>query len=255
MAIKSAPMPFVDWKALVQASDPLKAATRARYRTLVGRGITHGVTTSVHETHLLSGKRTFHSVLTLLAIKADQAGDTDGQRFLSDAASRFERTYGDRLAAWLASEPAKTLPEADWFAEAARDTWRSLDQWTRLRDVVFASGFLASTDAESAHVDVTTTRSGEHIELLLPRELVDQSGVREGDPVWVFRRMIGHAAVIDLLAAVNLEVAPSGDEETDEEEAARRYIAGPGALPSKTELEKLIDIASTRPRRKIRVAG
>ncbi len=255
MAMDSAPMPFVDWKALVQASDPLRSATRARYRTLVSRGTTHGVTASVHEAHRLSGKRTFHSVLALLAIKADQAGDTDGQRFLSDSASKFERTYGDRLAAWLASEPAETLPEADWFAEAARDTRRSLDQWTRLRDVVFASGVLASTDGESAHVDVTTTRSGERIELLLPRELVDQSGVREGDPVWVFRRMIGHAAVIDLLAAVNLEVTPDGVEETDEEEAARRYMAGPGALPSKTELEELINIASTRPQRKIRVAG
>ena len=71
----------------------------------------------------------------------------------------------------------------------------------------------------------------------------------------MFRRMIGHAAVIDLLAAVNLEVTPDGVEETDEEEAARRYMAGPGALPSKTELEELINIASTRPQRKIRVAG
>lgn len=135
MAMNSAPMPFVDWRALVQASDPLKPATRARYRTLVGRGITHGVTASVHDAHRLSGKRTFHSVLALLAIKADQAGDADGQRFLSDAASRFERTYGDRLTAWLASETAENLPEADWFTEAAQDTRRSLDQWTRLRDV------------------------------------------------------------------------------------------------------------------------
>lgn len=203
--------------------------------------------------------------------------------YLSNEASRLEGRYASVLSDFLARHTTEDLPDADFFARLVKDTSDALQQWGRLPDLVFASGLLAEIDPDSAHIEAVT-RDGTAIDLLLPRLLTEGRGITVGDPVLVFRRYVGHAAVVDVLPALTVKQAESGeiemswpkadaDDDADADDAesqaseaevaqryelgsaARRYRTGPGALPSKTELEALIDIASTRPPRTIRLAG
>ena len=208
--IKTLPQPIVDWTTVLESSEPLKDATRARYRTLLKHGVaSKGLTVALRGQGRLVGKRTFHSVLAALAVRADKAGDTTGATYLSNEASRLEGRFASVLSEFLARHAAEDLPDADFYADLVKDTSDSLAHWGRLPDLVFASGLVAETDQDSAHIEAMT-RDGTPIELLLPRLLTEERGITVGDPVLVFRRLVAHAAVIDVLPALTVKQTESG---------------------------------------------
>ena len=262
---KTLPLPVVEWKALAQSSEPLKEASRSRYRTLLKHGIaSRGVTTAVRGDTRLAGRRTFHSVLAALAVRAEQAGDTTGAAYLSKEATLLEERYADGLSEFLLNETPDNLPNAEFYWRLLRDTSRALDGWTSVARLVFASGRLTSSDAESAHIE-GTTMSGNPVELLLPRFLTDEQGLSQGDAVWVFRRLVGHAAVVDVIPAIavdetDLVETPKAELFQDrgyeaEAEAAKRYADGPGALPTRTDLARLIQASEDLPVQLIKLVG
>lgn len=256
------PKPVVDWTALTQASDPLRKTTRGRYRALLKRGVgSRGfIATPQGGNGRLAGKRTFHSVLAALAVRADRAGDSAGAEYLTAAAARLERRYGARLREYLRWNPPEDLPDADFYANLLRDTSDAVDHWARIDEVLFAAGEVSETGNDSARIVATTTRNGVMIELLLPSSLVET--LHRGDAVWVFRNLVGHAAVVDVLPAVPAADFGSptkeslGDSEDREEEAAAaRYAAGPGAKPSREELRKMVEAAESESFPRIDLVG
>ena len=91
----------------------------------------------------------------------------------------------------------------------------------------------------------------------LPRSLADGSGLHQGDHVWIFRRTIGSAALLDLLPAV---VMIDSDDSAPSYEGAARGLAylnsGGGGLPTVAEAQFLrARHARTTPRRVVRPAG
>jgi hypothetical protein len=107
------------------------------------------------------------------------------------------------------------------------------------------------------------TRDGKAIELLLPRLLTEERGITAGDPVLVFRRFVGHAAVVDVLPALTVKETESGEiemtwpEATEsqptEAQVAKRYEEGPAALLTDFDLERLVDAARGKPARRIKI--
>lgn len=265
--IKTLPQPIVEWTTVLESSEPLKDASRARYRTLLKHGVaSNGLTVAVRGKGRLAGKRTFHSVLAALAIRAEKAGDTTGAAYLSNEASRLEGHYAILLTDFLARHTTEDLPDADFYARLVKDTSEALRQWGRLPDLVFASGLLAETDQDSAHIEAVT-RDGKAIELLLPRLLTEERGITAGDPVLVFRRFVGHAAVVDVLPALTVKQTESGEIEMTwpeaeadatesqptEAQVAKRYEEGPAALLTDFDLERLVDAARGKPARRIKI--
>jgi len=266
--IKTLPQPIVEWTTVLESSEPLSDATRARYRTLLKHGVaSKGLTVAVRGNGRLNGKRTFHSVLAALAIRAEKAGDTNGAAYLSNEASRLEGRYASLLGDFLARHTTEDLPDADFYARLVKDTSEALRQWGRLPDLVFASGILAKTDQDSAHIEAVTA-----IDLLLPRLLTEQHGITAGDPVLVFRRLVGHAAVVDVLPALTVKQTESGEIEVlwpeansdeansdtaetapTEAQLAKRYEEGPAALLGDDDLERLVDAARGKPARRIKI--
>lgn len=271
--ITTLPQPVVEWMTVLQSFEPLKEASRARYRTLLKHGVTSkGLTVAVRRKGHLAGKRTFHSVLAALAVRAEQTGDIAGAAYLGKEASLLEARYASVLTAFLARHTTDELPVADFYAPLVKATSEALRHWGRLADLVFAAGVLAETDQDSAHIEAVT-RDGTAIDLLLPRLLIEEQGITAGDPVLVFRRLVGHAAVVDVLRGLTVEQTESGEIElslskahtiTDsqltaaqptEAEVAKRYESGPGALLSEADLSRLAGVARGKTARRIKILG
>lgn len=266
--VKTLPLPVVEWTTVVRSAEPLKKASRSRYRTLLKHGIaSEGVTAALRGSTRLAGRRTFHSVLAALAVRAQQAGDAPGAAYLSKAATQLERRYAAELSEFLLRDTPENLPTADFYWPLMRDTDTALEGWESQTALVFATGRLAKTDGDSAHIEAITS-TGEEVELLLPRLLTDEQGINNGDSVWVFRRLVGHAAVVDVLPAVAVTQTDSGaiemlyqpsTEELDDQEyeaqAARQYAGGPGAPFSDDDLTRLVKASETLPVRRIKILG
>lgn len=267
--IKTLPQPVVEWTTVLESSDPLKEASRARYRVLLKHGVaSKGLTVAVRGQGRLTGKRTFHSVLAALAVRAETTGDTEGAAYLSREASRLEGHYASLLCDFLARHTTEDLPDADFYARLVVDTSEALREWGRLPDLVFASGILVEVDQDSARIEAVR-RDGRAIDLLLPRQLTEQQGITAGDPVLVFRRLVGRAAVVDVLPALTVEQAESGEIEMSwpevvadadttesqpsEAQVAKLYEAGPGALLTDVDLNRLVDTAHEKSARRIRI--
>lgn len=267
--IKTLPQPVVEWTTVLESSEPLKEASRARYRILLKHGVaSKGLTVAVRGQGRLAGRRTFHSVLAALAVRAEKTGDTTGAAYLSQEASRLEGRYASLLCDFLARHTTEDLPDADFYACLVKDTSEALRQWGRLPDLVFASGLLAETDQDSAHIEAVR-RDGTAIDLLLPRQLTEQQGITAGDPVLVFRRLVGRAAVVDVLPALTVKQTESGEIEMSwpdadadadttesqptEAQVAKRYEEGPGALLTGVDLNRLVDTARGKSARRIKI--
>ena len=262
---RTIPDPLVDWKVVLRAADPLKEPTRARYRNLIKGGVASGgVTTPVRgATRGLAGKKTLHSVLAALAVRADRAGDHDGARLLSDAALQLEQRFAARISAFLLHDAPENLPRADFFHDLVLDTDVALEAWGRLDSVLFGSGRVADITGGDAHVWVTKA-DGESTDMLIPAELIRAQGIETGGDVWVFRTVVASASVVDLLPAIALDNKPSGDaavidmELSDKEYEAKLaadYNAGSGVPPSIEELNRLVASAKTKPSRTITLVG
>jgi hypothetical protein len=261
---RTIPDPVVDWKVVVRAADPLRDPTRARYRRLLSGGIaSKGVSAPVKgTTRGLGGRRTFHSVLAALAVRADRAGDPDGAKLLSDAASLLEERFGARIADFLLHSAPENLPRADFFHDLVLDTDVALKSWGRLDTVLFGSGPVTDTSRSDAHVWLTKP-DGESTDMLIPLALTDAQGIGQGSEVWVFRTIVASASVVDVLPAIDVN-DPSGeqtmldtelDDKTYEAKLAADYSAGSGAVPSLDERNRLIANAQSRGVHRVSLVG
>lgn len=255
------PVPVVDWTAVVQAADPLSKPTRGRYRTLLKGGLgSRGFTTPVPAAGgRLAGKRTFHSVLAALAFRADRAGDEEGAEYLTETAERLERRYSGQLREFLRRDSLEELPKAEFYDELVADTRAAVSQWRHLTDVLFATGEIIDTARGSARIEAVTADKGARVELLLPASLVE--AMHSGDSLWVFRSLVGRAAVVDVLPAVSgplhsgSQPGPKEDEDDDEVRVAARYASGPGAMPNQHEMRELIRLVEDRPFPQLTLVG
>lgn len=261
---RTIPMPLVTWEAVVSTSDPTRRPTRAQIRTLRKNGlVSGGVRVQRRREGRAAGSHTYYSTLYALAIKAAQAGDARGAQVLRERGERIEERFAAHIRKYLADHALRTLDEAPFFEALASETEDALDEWSRdyRPDFIFATGHVELIIDEFAIIGAK--RWGDDadpgVEIDLPRSLLDATDLGVGDYVWVFRRMLGTAAVLELLPAV--PTGPDDSEQADpaEDERARgaRYLeSGAGARPTAAEIRFLRDREpGSVPRRLVRPVG
>lgn len=217
----SIPTPVVDSGKIQAASNSAQTLSRARYRALISKGIVSpGFTVAIRGATRLRGSRKYHSVLAMLAIKAELAGDDEGASYLGGAATKIEERFKERIADYLRSHPIAALPAADFFEDLSEATSDALARWRRLRDVVFADGEVSGIDNDDVRI-AGTTSAGQSVEVLLPAVLATSQEIGIGDSVWVFRTLAGATAVIEIVPAVQYE--------DDHDDDGGRYYLEQGA--------------------------
>ncbi|MFC5266222.1 hypothetical protein ACFPJ1_29250 [Kribbella qitaiheensis] len=269
MSLTTIPAPVVPWTTVVATSDPTREPTRAKKRTLKEKGLlSEGLHVQSRQGGRAAGSQTYHSALFALAIQAKQAGDEAGAKTLSRRGSAIEKRFDLRIRKFLTNHSLEELDEAPFYAALVAITEEAIEAWDRFPDVVFAIGrvhevFQTSVVIEAKHLDA-------HFDVDLPRELLEQSGISQGDYVWLFRRIMGSAAVLNVLPAVSASTdedarpaeihTPRGSNRggTAESADAQRYLTtGPGAQPTAAEAEFLLSLPSEaiQSRRAVRPAG
>lgn len=231
----TAPQPFVDWRELASAADPVHPPTRARYRRLLSDLPAQGVATPVRADHGVAGSRKLHSVLSLLAIHAHQAGDEDGAATLSVGASALEAAFASQLA-----DLGREGHAQDWLADARRRTAEVIDRWPGLDRVLLAEGRIR--ESLDAYVLIASTAKGHQgdDQILVPAELAAEHSLTVGNDVWVLQRRLGRAVVIELLPAAPL----------DEDWVDVAGTTGLESMPTSSELAQMsVDVAHKPPRR------
>lgn len=260
---RTVPDPIVDWTMVLRASDPLRTPTRARYRHLLTGSVgSQGVSAPLKgPTRGLAGRRTFHSVLAVLAVRAERSGDSEGATLLSKEATKLEARFADQLAEFLLHEAPEHLPRADFFPDLIWETGIALSRWYRLDEVLFGEGRVTDTTGSDAHVWVTKA-DGEGADMLFPVELTHAQGIEAGSSVWVFRTIVGSASVVDVLPAFDVN-DPMGESMLDQELDDKAYEArlaadfadGPGAFPPLDERKRLIANAQSRGVHRLSLVG
>lgn len=268
MKLTSIPTPVVTWETLVSTNDPTREPSRAQIRTLRKNGlVSDGLQVQTRRAGRAAGSHTYHSTLFALALKAGQAGDDAGAKVLRKRGMEIESRFAIRIRKYLASHSLDALVQAPFFPDLSGATARALDEWSRRgrMDIVFASGRVQGFADESVIVQVKYHRGtmpvGGTVDVDLPRALIESSGLHRGDYVWIFRRTLGSAALLDILPAILTTpdaIEGLASDEADEERAAgEEYLrSGAGALPTTAEAEFLgRRRRRSLPRRVVRPAG
>ncbi|MFS3130225.1 hypothetical protein ACLM5J_17620 [Nocardioides sp. Bht2] len=224
---RSFPTPVVELDAIKGASGSALRMSRSRYRTLTERGIVSpGFRVPVRTRAGFSGSRKYHSVLAILALKAQLAGDDEGAEYLGGQARDLESRFEASIAGYLIDHAATDLAHADFFKDLLAATEGALDGWARFREVIFADGEVVEIDDNDVRI-IGTTSAGEPIEVLLPATLAHAQQIDVGDAVWVFRILAGTSAIVEIMPT-----------ESAEGSGGRRYLEeGAGAPISKAEAE------------------
>lgn len=277
------PVPVVEWRTVVQADSPSREATVGRLRELRKKGlVAAGVTVAHREGRRLRGRSTYYSVLAVLAARSRADGHDRDAAFLGGAASALEARFAEALREFLAHHPVRDLPEAPFFPELAAATAERLAAWSRLPEDVLAAAVVSEVEGGRAHLEGTSAR-GEPVTVDLPRALLDRDELTTGDLVWVSARLLGSAALVEVLPAVEVRLdvagleaasplrllsAPAGarppadwpgSDGLDADEraaAAATYRATAAASLDREDLASLrLDASARLPRRSLRPAG
>jgi len=268
------PAPVVGWEDVLRAGEPGREPTRARLRTLRLRGLlSEGVTAPRREGGRLSGSGTYYSVLWEWAERLRAEGqDKDASRLERDA-RQVEATFGAKLALYLSQSSLDELPAAGFFDQLNRRTAAALSRSERVCDLVLAAGAVVEVKTTVARVfGVSPAR--DETEVDLPTRLLEQRGVALGSPVWVVSRVVGGAAVVEVLPAVwaHLDDAasewfrwaapawlahPGSTDEDLEDAAAEHYRRTAAAMPDSGHVTGLLADARAHrlARRQLRPAG
>jgi hypothetical protein len=206
------PLPVVEWRTVVQADSPGRQATVGRLRELRKKNLVGaGVTVAHREGRRLRGRSTYYSVLAALAVRSRADGHDPDAAFLTDAASALESRFAEALREFLARRPLRDLPEAPFFPDLAAATAERLADWSRLPEDVLAAAVVSEVEGGRAHLEGTSAR-GEPVTVDLPRALLDRDELTTGDLVWVSARLLGSAALVEVLPAVELRLDVAGLE-------------------------------------------
>jgi hypothetical protein len=84
---------------------------------------------------------------------------------------------------------------------------------------LLAAARVHEVEGDVAHLEGSSPRGGA-VAVDLPRALLERQSLQSGDLVWVFSRLVGDAALVELLPAIRIEVHP-GEQQR-----------GPGGLRS-----------------------
>jgi hypothetical protein len=277
------PLPVIDWTVVVKADDPTRKATRGRLRELRRkRRVTAGLTVWRRGSRGLQGRATYYSVLAALAARIWQEGHDEEAAGLEQAAAELESRFSARLEVFLSGHSLSQLPQAEFFDELTAATARSLAGGSRVFQTLLAAARVDEIEDDVAHLEGSSPRGGQ-VTVDLPRALVERQSLKVGDLVWVFSRIVGDAALVELLPATRItlqadfpshvpgglmslvDVDPMGrlgegsDGLTGEERAeyAQQFRTTVGADLSADDLEELkADATAERmPRRRLRPAG
>jgi len=268
------PAPVVGWEDVLRTGEPGREPTRARLRTLRLRGLlSEGVTAPRREGGRLSGSGTYYSVLWEWAERLRAEGHDKDASHLQQEARQVEATYGPRLATYLSQNSLEQLPAAAFFDHLNKRTAAALWRSERSCDLVLAAGAVVELTATVARI-LGAAPTGEETEVDLPARLTEQRSVPVGSPVWVVSRVVGGAAVVEVLPAVWAHLDDTASERfrwasptwlaqpgsTDEElgaAAAERYDRTVAAMPDSDHVTGLLVDARAHglPRRQLRPAG
>jgi hypothetical protein len=200
------PVPIVDWTAVVKAENPGKEPTRGRLRELRKKGhLTDGITVTRRGDRGLQGRANYYSVLSALAARSRQEGNDEDAAELERSASELETRFREKLQQFLSAHDLEDLPEADFCEELAAATAKRLAGWRRLHQALLAAAVVIGTDGNTAHLHGTSPR-GEPVEVDLPQLLLDRQSLTAGDTVWVLSRVVGDAALVELLPAIRVQL-------------------------------------------------
>lgn len=280
------PLPVIDWTAVLKADNPMRKPTRGRLRELRKKHqVSAGVTVWNRDRRGLQGRSTYYSVLSALAARSRQEGHDGEAEALEMDASKLEGQFSERLELFLSQHSLAQLPQAEFFSELTFATAVKLVEWGGLVQALLAAARVHEVEGDVAHLEGSSPRGGP-VAVDLPRALLDRQCLKTGDLVWVFSRVVGEAALVELLPAVRMELHPdhSGGglpglrslvdvadaleepyaEESDgltveqRDEHAERFKAGVGGNLTEAELSDLLaDVAKGRlpARRRLHPAG
>jgi hypothetical protein len=238
--VSKAPVPLVTWETVVRANEPTANPTRARYRTIKGRGrATEGVRIQRREGGRAQGTDTVHSVLGVIAAYARRADMEDLSEALLAEARSLEAMYGRAVRSTdvTTGESATELYRAMSAAtlEALR---RHEDGWSS----ILAYAVVKSADSRVARVEESWSE-GDVAEMDLPRALLDYWSISRGDGLWLFCQIQGSTALFEVLPTAQSQAdhrerqafvrALRPDRDGAERERLRR-LAESGAIGRRT---------------------
>ena len=238
--------------------------------------LSDGVNVPVRGARGLRGSSTYYSSLWGFAQRCRLAGSAAECEELENGARRVEHRYEDELRRYLGVHGLPELPSAPFFAGLSTMTATELCKVPSLSSWVLAAGTV--TDVRNALAHVTgRSPTNEAAGVDLPAELVSRHGVSEGDAVWVLSRLVGDAALVEVVPALMTKLTLTYDspamvdwlrwlqpEEisglagvTSDDVAAQLYEATTAAMPSEEHLRSLLaaDSAGLLPIRQLRPAG
>lgn len=200
------PLPVIEWTTVVKADDPLRVASRGRLRELRKKlPMSDGIVVYRRGQRGLAGRSTYHSVLSAFAVRSRREGEAESAELLGSQASHLERRFAAQLGDFLSRNSLAQLPQAEFFGELTTATAERLAAWRGLADAVLAAARVEEIADDVAHLEGASPRGGPVV-IDLPRALLDRQSLAVGDLVWVFRRVVGDAAIVELLPAVRVEI-------------------------------------------------
>lgn len=200
------PLPIIDWTTVVKADNPMRKPTRGCLRELRKKHrVGAGVTVWHRDRRGLQGRSTYYSVLTALAARSRQEGHDEEAEALERGASQLESQFSERLELFLSEHSLAQLPQAEFFSELAAATAERLAAWTGVFQALLAAARVHEVQDDVAHLEGSSPR-GEPVAVDLPRTLLERQSIESGDLVWVFSRVVGDAALVELLPAVRVQM-------------------------------------------------
>jgi hypothetical protein len=276
------PWPLVDWPAVVRAADPTREPTRGRLRELRKQGrLTDGITVTRRGGRGFQGRANYYSVLSALAERCRQDGNEVDATALARSASELEARFRDRLQAFFATRALADLGDASFSEELAIATAKGLGGWRHMDHVLLASAVVASMDGDIVRLRGASPK-GLPVDVDLPRPLVERHSLTPGDLAWVFSRVVGDAALVEIIPALRVPIgnreamraptapgvqfdifwhgqplAAGDDGLTDDERAAyaKRYRDTGAASLTDQQTAAIKAAAGEIPRRRLRPAG
>jgi hypothetical protein len=207
------PLPVIDWTVVVKTDNPTREPTRGRLRELRKKyRVSGGVTVWRRGYSGLRGRATYYSVLSALAARSRQEGHGEEAAELEKAAAQVEGQFSERLELFLSHHSLAQLPQAEFFDELTTVTAQRLANWSGLLQALLAAARVHEMEGDVAHLEGSSPR-GDPVAVDLPRALLERQSLKSGDLVWVFSRIVGDAALVELLPAVRIQMRSSGSEQ------------------------------------------
>lgn len=263
----------------------MREPTRGRLRELrKKRRVGAGVTVWRRGRRGLQGRSTYYSVLAALAARSRQEGRSEEAEALERSASQLEVQFSKRLELFLSQHSLAQLPQAEFFNELTVATAERLADWNGVCQALLAAARVREVEDDVAHLEGLSPRGGP-VAVDLPRALLERQSLKPGDLVWVLSRVVGDAALVELLPAVRIQMQSDAQEQgrklgslavdvvyipefhpgdesdgltaEERDDYAASFNAGVGADLTSAELSDLrADVAAGRlARRRLRPAG